>query len=296
MGTTTQHKTSIWEVVRAQHGVVSRRQLLDSGLSVQGIRHRISTGRLHRVRRGVYAVGRPELSREGRWSAALLAMGRAAALSHRSAAALWGIEREGSMIDVTVPTDRHSPGVRTHRRNLPPEELRAKQNLRLTSPATTLIDLATCISSSRLERAVNEADKLDLVDPEELRAAAERAGGRRGARAVRTLIDSKTFRLTDSVLERRFLRLVASARLPLPLTQQMLCGYRVDFYWPEAKLVVETDGLTYHRTAAQQARDSARDQALTAAGFTPLRIPHAQLRDHPAQVVRLLTQLIPAAA
>jgi len=103
-------------------------------------------------------------------------------------------------------------------------------------------------------------------------------------RRLRELLDQRTFRLTDSELERRFLRLVGDAGLPMPLTGKQLNGFKVDFYWPHLGLVVETDGLRYHRTPAQQARDRLRDQAHLAAGLTPLRFTHKQVRYEPGYV------------
>jgi very-short-patch-repair endonuclease len=141
----------------------------------------------------------------------------------------------------------------------------------------TLVDLAG-IDDRRLERAVNEADRLGLIDPSALRAALEAYRGRHGARRLRELLDRRTFRLTDSELERFFLPLAAQVGLPLPLTRQQVNGFRVDFFWPELRLVVETDGLRYHRTPAEQARDRVRDQTHLAAGFTPLRFTHEQVR------------------
>jgi very-short-patch-repair endonuclease len=105
---------------------------------------------------------------------------------------------------------------------------------------------------------------------------------------LRKMLDRRTFRLTDSELERRFLRLVDRAGLPRPLTQQRVNGFRVDFYWPELGLVIETDGLRYHRTPAQQSRDRIRDQTHAAAGFTVLRFTHAQVRFEADRVVRTL--------
>lgn len=107
---------------------------------------------------------------------------------------------------------------------------------------------------------------------------------RRGVPALRALLDRRTFTLTDSQLERRFLRLVRGAGLPRPLTGQRVNGFKVDFYWPDLGLVVETDGLRYHRTATQQARDRRRDQAHAAAGLTPLRFTHAQVTFEPDDV------------
>jgi very-short-patch-repair endonuclease len=148
----------------------------------------------------------------------------------------------------------------------------------VTNVVLTLIDLACSLDRAQLERAVNEADRLDLIDPSALRAALDAYAGRPGVARLRELLDRRTFRLTDSDLERLFLPLAAQAGLSLPLTRQRLNGFRVDFFWPDLRLVVETDGLRYHRTPSQQARDQVRDQAHIAAGFTPIRFTHEQVR------------------
>jgi very-short-patch-repair endonuclease len=146
------------------------------------------------------------------------------------------------------------------------------------------LDIATRLPRGTLEAAVNEADKLDLVDPESLRAGLESRKGQHGVRPLRALLDRTTFVLTDSELERRFLRIARRARLPNPQTQARVNGFRVDFYWPDLGLIVETDGLRYHRTPSQQARDRLRDQTHTAAGLTPLRFTHGQIRYEPKSV------------
>ena len=133
-------------------------------------------------------------------------------------------------------------------------------------------------SASVVEAAINEADKLDLCDPERLRAELEDLPAWTGIDKLRRILDRRTFTTTDTELERRFLPIARRAGLPSPLTQHWLNGFRVDFYFPDLKLVVETDGLRYHRTPAQQARDRLRDQAHLAAGLTPLRFTHAQVR------------------
>jgi very-short-patch-repair endonuclease len=161
----------------------------------------------------------------------------------------------------------------------------------VTGVVLTLIDLAAG-SYRELERAVNAADGLDLIDPESLRLALGEHGGRRGVARLRELLDRRTFRLTDLELERCFLPLAATAGLPVPLTRQRLNGFRVDFFWPDLRLVVETDGLRYHRTPAQQARDRVRDQAHLAAGFTPLRFTHAQVRYEPDHVRSTLAAVV----
>ena len=262
-----------------QHGVITRAQLRELGLSDGAIEYRVRRGRLHAVHRGVYAVGRPQLTRLGALNAAVLAAGPGAALSHEPAAELLGIRRRRrGDIEVTVPNARRArPGLRLHRRALPQADLTTRHGIPVTSPARTLLDLAARLLERELEVLVNEADKLDLVDPEELRAAFASRAGQRGVASLRRLLQRDVFALTDSELERRFLPIARRAGLPPPLTQAHLNGFRVDFFWPDLGLVVETDGLRYHRTPAQQARDRRRDQAHAAAGLTPLRFTHHQV-------------------
>jgi very-short-patch-repair endonuclease len=273
-----------WELVRRQHGVVTRGQLLELGLGPDAIKHRVGRGRLHPLWRGVYAVGRPEVNQQGRWMGAVLSCGQAAVLSHGSAAALWGLMPLGSGIDVVVPQGvvRNRPGIRVHRRATTERKDRRVAGIPVTDPVLTLVDLASCVPQWQLERAINEADRLDLIDPEALRTAIEPLPRRPGLARLRTLLDRYT--RTDSTLERRFLSLVRSAGLPSPETQAWVNGFRVDFYWPRLGLVVETDGLRYHRTPVQQANDRRRDQAHAAAGLTNLRFAEAQVRFEPDRV------------
>ena len=289
MTTTT---TQPWVLTRQQHGVVTRRQLLSLGFTPGAIRHRLAEGRLHRVWRGVYAVGRPELGRHGRWMAAVLACGEGAALSHESAVELYGMRAGEGRIHISVPFPRDPSlrGIAVHRRAR--FEITRRHRIPVTTPACTLVDLATRLSADTLESVVNEADKLGLTDPETLRAALRGLGRRPGGARLARLLDRRTFRLTDSALERRFLRLVARGGLPTPHTGQRVNGYRVDFWWPDLGLVVETDGLRYHRTPAQQAHDRRRDQAHAAAGLTVLRFTHAQVvfeREQVEDTIRAVT-------
>ncbi|HEY2335377.1 MAG TPA: DUF559 domain-containing protein [Solirubrobacterales bacterium] len=167
-------------------------------------------------------------------------------------------------------------------------ERKVVDGIPVTDPVCTLVDLAACVARERVERAVNEADRLDLIDPEALRLALDAYPKRPGLARLRSVLDSWFFSLTDSVLERRFLALIRAAGLPMPETQAWLNGFRVDFYWSRLGLVVETDGLRYHRTPAQQAKDRLRDQAHTAAGLTTLRFTAAQVRFEAARVTATL--------
>jgi predicted transcriptional regulator of viral defense system len=183
-----------------QHGVVTRAQLLALGLSSDAIEYRLRRGRLHQVGRGVYAVGRPQLTRHGTLIAAVLSCGAEAVLSHESAGELWGIRgRRLGPVEVTLPrSDRTRPGVRVHRRVIEPHERTRRHAIPVTSPVRTLVDLAHRLDPHALERAVNEADRLDLVDPDRLRTALEALGARRGVAGLRALLDRRTFTLTDS--------------------------------------------------------------------------------------------------
>jgi very-short-patch-repair endonuclease len=274
--------------------VVAHWQLRGLGLSGQAIQHRVEHGRLHRVAVGIYAVGRPGLSREGRWVAAVLSCGSRAVLSHGSAAALWGFGQESpDAIEVSVPyaSPRRRPGIEVHRRpKLRPTDVTTHKKIPVTTPVKAIIDLAAKFGPSLTERAINEADRLGLTDPEALFAALDGFPGQRGVGLLREMLGRRSFRLTDSELERRFLSLVAEAGLAVPATGRRLNGFKVDFFWPDLGLVVETDGLRYHRTPAQQGRDRLRDQAHTAAGLAHLRFTHAQVRFEPDHVLATLVR------
>jgi Protein of unknown function (DUF559) len=225
--------------------------------------------------------------------AAVLRCGPQAFLSHESAGALWeiGTERLGR-IEVSVPARvaRRIPGIVLYRRSgLDPGDVSSRHAIPVTTPVATLIDIAARHGREQLEAAINEADRLDRVDPEALRSALEAVVPRPGVAALRETLDRRTFTRTDSWPERRFLPIARRAGLPPPLTQQWVNGFRVDFYWPDLGLVVETDGLRTHRTPVEQARDRHRDQVHTAAGLTPLRFTHAQIEFEPQHVEATLT-------
>lgn len=227
--------------------------------------------------------------------AAVLAGGDGAILSHSSAAALWriGFERRDAIeLSLPSPFQKRHRGLRIHRRpslNLDRDVTR-EFGVPVTTPVQTLIDMALRLDRAGVERMINEADKYNLAHPPGIRRALDQRPGEPGVAELRRILDRRTFRLTKEELERRFLPLVAQAGLPVPLTGQWVNEFEVDFYWPDLGLVVETDGLRYHRTPAEQARDRRRDQAHTAAGLTQLRFTHEQVRYEPDYVRRILTQ------
>jgi len=235
------------------------------------------------------------MSSRGRWMAALLACGPGAVLSHGSAAALWGFGSEPhGLVEVSLPEGMRSrrPGIRAHRRTaLRPDEVTEHEGVRVTVPIRTLIDQATWLAPAQLERAVNEADKLERVRAGVLYAALDNHSGEPGVGPLRKLLDPLHFRLSDSELERAVRPVAKGAGLPVPETKAWVNDYEVDFFWPELGIVVEADGLRYHRTASQQRRGLERDQTHIAAGLWPLRFSHWQIAREPAHVSRVLCQV-----
>lgn len=285
-----------WELTRRQHGVVTHAQLRALGLSPEAIRHRLRNGRLHRLMRGVYAVGRRDVGKKGRWMAAVLACGPEALLSHRSAAALWGIRslRAGeTTVEVVIPTGspRRYPEIRAHRRRYyDAPGGREVARIPVTHPVATLVDLAASIPLGQVEAAINEADHLDLVSPEQLRDAIDDLPRWPGVGRIRRLLDGPTITLSSTQLERLFLPIAKNAGLPATQTQIWLDGYRVDFFWPSLGLVVEADSLRYHRTPFKQARDKRRDNAHALGGWTFLHFTHGQIRHEPMYVRQMLVR------
>jgi very-short-patch-repair endonuclease len=224
--------------------------------------------------------------------AAVLSCGAGALLSHGGAAVLWGLMRAAAGIDVVVPEGvyRRRPGIRVHRRSGLGEEHRHRVvGIPVTDPVSTLVDLASCAPDWKLERAINEADRLDLLDLETLRATVDLLPPRPGLARMRRLLGGQPF--TESGLERRFLAIVRLAGIAMPETQAWVDGYRVDFYWPRLGLIAETDGWRYHRTASEQAADHRRDQAHTTGGLTTLRFAEEQIRNEPEEVMRTLASV-----
>lgn len=270
-------------------------QLIALGVSESGIRRRVARGWLHRIHLGVYAVGHTALSGEARWLAAVLACGDCAVLSHRSAGALWGLRPvPGGRIEVTVPGGgRPGPrSVQVHRtRCLTDEDVTERDDIPVTSAARTLIDLAEVLGPRQLKYAVNEAEVRELLDVEAVwRAAARVSGRRRIKRLIRLLGISAP--PTRSVLERRFFELCEVAGLPRPQVNAPLHGFMVDFLWPDARLVVETDGSKVHNTRAKFEDDRARDAELTAAGYRVVRFTWRQVTEDPAAVIAVLRRLL----
>lgn len=262
---------------RVQHGVFSRKQLVEAGVSDEELLARTVAGWLTRLHRGVYALAGQALSWRGRWLAAVLACGDGAVLSHQSAAALWRIStpQEGDA-HVTLPGTggrRRRDGIRLHRSvTMTSSDLGERDSIPVTTPARTIVDLARSGLAGRpLERIVQEAEYHRLLD-----LSAFDAGSHPGLRppaALRRLLATYEpgSALTRSELEERFLLLCRSDGIPAPLVNAELLGLTVDFLWPRAALVVEVDGREGHATHRAFQADRDRDARLVAAGFRVMR-------------------------
>ncbi len=271
------------QLATRQHGVVSRYQLFRLSFTRGLIEHRLETGLLHRVHRGVYAVGHRSLTLHGRWMAAVLACGPGAVLSHRDAAALLGLrESAAGAIEVTaVGRSRHNRrGIRVHRpRSLHAEDRTIRDGIPVTSLARTLLDLAEVLNLRQLERVVEEAERLRLFDLRAIERLLARCRGHRGARSLRRVLAPRKLPGLEarSELERRFVDLCRDAGLPLPALNVSVEGYEVDAFWPAQRLIVELDGYAFHRTRKSFEQDRVRDATLQLAGQRVLRITHRRV-------------------
>ena len=276
----------IGDLAGRQYGVVSRSQLLAMGIGVGAIQTRVRKHYLHRLHRGVYAVGHLALVPLAREMAAVLACGLTAAISHRSSAVVWYLlpAIDDADIDVTVMTRKgRRAGLRIHQTGrLSPQDIRHLRGLPVTTPSRTIIDLAECVTDRELERAVHEAITRRLVNARRLRAELDQYRGRRGISRLKQLLDNDgPSTLTRSEAEERFLALVRSAGLPAPEVNVLVQGHRVDFLWRDQGLVVEVDGFQFHSTREAFERDRRRDAELQRAGLRVLRVTWRQVVDSP---------------
>jgi putative AbiEi antitoxin of type IV toxin-antitoxin system/uncharacterized protein DUF559 len=284
-----------------QHGIVALAQLREIGLSASGVRSRVAAGRLHRVHRGVFAVGSAALTTRGRWLAAVLACGRAAVLSHRSAAALWGLRPTSrAVIDVTRPgrSERPRGGIHLHRaRRLRPEDVTEVNGVPCTSVGRTLLDLSEVVGRRAVERALDQAEVLRILDARAVDDLLARSPGRRGTPVLAAVFaDHEGARtLTRSELEERFLSICRGAGIAQPEVNGWVeapgGALEVDFVWRAEGLIVETDGHRTHGSRSAFERDRRRDQRLALAGWRVVRFTWRQTENDPegvADVVRFL--------
>ncbi len=269
------------EIAATQNGRITTAQLRSCGFGNSSIEHAVRSGRLFRVHRGVFALGHLAPSRLGDWQAAVLACGEDAALSVRCAATAFRIrDGVGPRIDVTVPSSSHRrrPGIVIHRCDLLPFEVGTWNNIPITSPARTMVDLSHHLEDPEaIEWAMRQLQFHRLFDHKLL----ELSNQRRPNRAITRLLTS--IEPTLSPLEIAFLhRVVRRHHLPAPEVNERVKGFLADFFWPEARLIVETDGKQ-HDQPLQRAADAHRDAIHAAAGILVLRYRWADVHRHDAR-------------
>jgi very-short-patch-repair endonuclease len=264
----------IARIAARQHGVVSTAQLRAARIGHQGIYRRSKAGRLHRLHRGVYAVGHTRLTFEGRCMAAVLALGEGSVVSHSSAAALWRLlPPHNGPIEVTLQGRRvRRRSLRIHRSStLIAGVTTRRDGIAVTNPARTLRDLHRTVPRSMYQRAVRRALDQRLISSSQLRSEEQ---------------------LTRSELERLFLHLCRCHHLPRPEVNAHVGPYEVDFLWRDRGLIVETDGFRHHADRSSFERDRAQDAHLQSLGFRVLRFTHRQLSDDRSAVVAALRALL----
>jgi len=269
-------------IAAKQWGVVSRVQLLDVGLTNSTIDRWLRGGRLHRIHRGVYALGHTAIGVTGRVVAALLWAGPRALLSHTTAAWWWGIITvEPTVIYLSVPgRAKSTKGIRVHR----PRELEGTTHRRLpvTTVSRTLMDISSMLQFRDLRKALAEADFLRLLDVGELRATRGHPGGAKLTRALKR--HQPRLARTRSDLEIDFIELCEDHALPMPEINSWRAGFMVDAVWESRRLVVEVDGGAAHGTPARAEEDRRRELVLRGAGYRTIRYTYRQVTEDPEVV------------
>lgn len=292
-------------VAGRQHGAVSAQQLIGMGLTPRAIEARLACGRLHRLHRGVYAVGHRSLTVRGWRMAAALRGGPGTVISHRAAGSEWGLRRWNGKPSITVPKWRPpNDRIEMHSSALPADERTVLDGIPITSVPRTLLDLATILDADALLRAVNEAEVRRLADPLSLPALLERHRGERGTGALRRVLESAGYGrgITREMLEELFAKLVGRYRLPHPeLNAPIHVGdrfFEADCLWREQRLIVELQGARFHGTAAAMARDAERARRLLLAGWQIVPVTWSQLSSRASadRLARDLMRLLIGAA
>lgn len=272
-------------LARTSHGVVTREQLIDAGLTVAEIKSRLRSGVLLQEHRGVYRVGHRAPSVEARYLAAVLACGSGAVLSGCAAGHLLGIVAAAPALpEVTAPTERRVHGVTTRRTRGSERDAMLWRGVPVTTPARTLVDLAAELAAGDLARAVHEAGIRHATAPEDVEAVLGRRPSSPGAAVLRRVLWGDEH-VTLSALERRFLGLLRQAGLPLPVTNRPAGGRFVDCRWVERRLTVELDGYRYHSSRHAWERDRRREREAYARGDDFRRYTYGDVFDQPAAML-----------
>jgi hypothetical protein len=293
----------IGELATQQRGVVAYAQMLELGATCDQIEQWVEAGWLHRLHESVYAVGHRDLPRGGHFMAAVLAGGDGAALSHASAAAHLGLRASSAaLVDVMVPRsgERDRDGIRFHRPKVyAPEDRVVIDGIPCTTVHRTLVDLGAVLKLHQLERAVEQAELLQLLDIKGIADVLARIDRPRGVRNLRRCLGAERLdaSLTESRGERRFLLLCVDAGLPRPVLQHPVehapgRWHDVDFAWPDRRLAIEVDGAEVHGTRAAARRDRRLDREIRDAGWRVERFMGDDVVDTPEVVLSALRRLL----
>jgi very-short-patch-repair endonuclease len=285
---------AVARIAARQHGVVTVGQLLGAGLTRDAVKRRVAQGLLHRELRGVYRVGHRAPNIEARYMAAVLACGPEAVLSGRAAAYLSGfLKGRAPAPEVTATGNRRLPRILTHRvRRLDPRDVTRCRGIPVTTAARTLLDLAGVMSLDDLARAAHEAQVRRIVDAKAIAEALARRPNTKGAWKLREIFRGEV-RVTLSELERAFLALLRSARLPLPRTNRPTGTRYVDCQWPEHRLVVELDSYRYHHSRHAWEQDRRREREARARGNEFRRYTYGDVTEDRTLVEAELCDLLP---
>jgi hypothetical protein len=262
---------AIARVSKRQHGVITRAQLLEIGVTPRAVEHRVQVGRLHRIHRGVYAVGHAALTTEATFLSAVFAMAPAALLSRHAAAAMWGIRkpRRGDVDVIVVGRDvRSRPGIRVHQAGeIWEDDIAERDGIPVTSPARTILDLASVLSEHHLKRALAKAEVEGRLTHAQLRRPLERHPRAKGRRTLERVLDAGAAR-TRSALEAEVAELTGATRI-----NRIVAGHEVDLYFPDRSLIVEVDSERFHGASPTQLLlDAEKDGRLRASGMEVMRV------------------------
>ncbi|HWF49563.1 MAG TPA: type IV toxin-antitoxin system AbiEi family antitoxin domain-containing protein [Solirubrobacteraceae bacterium] len=312
LGTPAHPELAIADLFSRQRTLATLDELAELGLSHHAVQRRAQSGRLYRVYPTVYSTTPPALlPSKARWLAAVLACRPDAYLSHRSAAALWGIQSTlRAAIDVSTPSGRGRKldGIDAHRcTTLIPADIDTVDGIPCTSVARTVLDLAAMVPRRLVERAIDQSDDLQIFDLRAFDDVLDRNPSLRGAAIVRSVLDeyqraeSHFSTLTESDLEEGFFAICDAAGFPRPEVQQYITlpngeAIRADFLWRDLRVVVETDGRLGHKTAYARDRDARRDLLLTEAGCYPVRLTWRMVFITPAETARTFGNVLARAA
>ncbi|HTT30184.1 MAG TPA: type IV toxin-antitoxin system AbiEi family antitoxin domain-containing protein [Solirubrobacteraceae bacterium] len=284
---------AIAAVAARQNGNITRQQLYGLGLDDNAIAYRIRVGRLYRVFRGVYSVGRPAITPHQRAAAAVLACGPGAALSQGSAMTLWGYWRHwDTPFEVTVVGDRRTRGIHVHRSTtLRRPDITTQLGIRVTTPARTLIDMTPRLKDKALKRNVNNALNSRWLTEDQLADTLARHPNAPGTKRIAKLIGLPGTP-TRSGWEDEFPAFCAKYGLPAPVMGQPFHGYILDALFVEDGVIVELDSWRFHKGKPAFETDRERDADTLAHGLVTVRITEERLEERPEREAKRLHAIL----